>query len=387
MGWTWVRMIARFGDVHVITRSNNRPAIERHVSEMPAGSNVTFVYVDLPPLIMRFKRGQRGIRAYYLVWQLAAARRALRLHEAHKFDVVWHLTLANAWLGSGAALLPMPLIYGPVGGGVAAPWRLAGVLGVRGTLYEIIRATARTIARYANPLARASWARARILLAQNEETRQWFPPRYQTVARVLSHAVVLPAEPAWTQSVKGGDPTALFAGRLIAWKGGELALRAIAEAPRWRLILCGDGPDRERLERLAKRLGVAGRVEFRGHVTPAEVAGCMASVDVLLHPSLHDDAPLVVTEALANGLPVVCLKRGGPPALSGNPELAADLDGDAAAIATQLAERLELALQPQAKAFAKQRAAQLSLEQRASVVREILASFGEPNARIEGNSR
>ena len=59
--------------------------------------NVRFVYVDLPPAIRRWKRGQRGVRLYYLLWQRAALQQARRLHCESRFDLVWHLTFANAW--------------------------------------------------------------------------------------------------------------------------------------------------------------------------------------------------------------------------------------------------------------------------------------------------
>src|SRR5207247_373562 len=124
VGWLWSRMLARLGDVWVITRANNRPAIEARLPATPERDRLHFVFVDLPPRARRWKRGQRGIRLYYLLWQVAALREARRLHAEQRFDLAWHLTLANAWLGSVAPLLDIPLVYGPVGGGVTTPLRL-----------------------------------------------------------------------------------------------------------------------------------------------------------------------------------------------------------------------------------------------------------------------
>jgi glycosyltransferase involved in cell wall biosynthesis len=124
----------------------------------------------------------------------------------------------------------------------------------------------------------------------------------------------LPSAPARRQA---GGRTALFVGRLIPLKGGAIAIEAIARAPDWRLVVLGDGPDRRRLERLARRRGVAERVEFRGWQPREEVWRVMREeADVLLFPSLHDEAGWVVVEALSQGLPVLCLDHGGPPVVA-----------------------------------------------------------------------
>ena len=103
----------------------------------PRPDPLHFVYVDLSERARSWKRGQRGIHLYYMLWQRAALRRARELHADVGFDLVWHLTLANVWMGSVAGFLGPPFIYGPVGGGIRPPWRLAPRLGVRGIIYEI----------------------------------------------------------------------------------------------------------------------------------------------------------------------------------------------------------------------------------------------------------
>ena len=104
----------------------------------------------------------------------------------------------------------------------------------------------------------------------------------------------------------------------IPLKGLPLALEAIATLPAWRLVILGDGPEELRLRRLARRLGIADRVEFRGMQTRDEVMRVMREeADVLVFPSFHDEGSLAVVEAVATGLPVVCLDRGGPRILGG----------------------------------------------------------------------
>ena len=112
----------------------------------------------------------------------------------------------------------------------------------------------------------------------------------------------------------------LYVGQLLPLKGVALAIRTLTLLPEWHLVLCGDGPDRARLEKLARRLGVRGRVRFLGRRSREEARRLMKdSGDVLIFPSLHDEGGFAVVEALAAGLPVVCLDRGGPPVLGGTP--------------------------------------------------------------------
>ena len=315
VGWWWAQMLARLGETWVITRANNREAIDRELEATGPIPNLHFVYVDLPPNVRRWKRGQRGVRIYYLLWQRAALSEARRMARHQQFDLVWHLTLANAWIGSTACITGIPFVYGPVGGGVGTPWRLAGTLGAKGVAYELLRAGARTFGRYLNPLARVSWRRASLILVQNEETRRWLPRRHRSKVYVFPNVVLDRVPDPERREVPG---VMLFAGRLLPWKGVSLAIQALEALPGWRLIVCGDGPDAGRLRRLAEARGLVNRVEFRGWVCRDEVLRTMREeASVFIFPSLHDEAGWVVVEAMASGLPVVCLDVGGPQILAG----------------------------------------------------------------------
>jgi glycosyltransferase involved in cell wall biosynthesis len=315
-GWMFVRMLARHASVWVITRANNREAIEAALPSIPERNELHFVYVDPSRRLTGWKRGQRGVRLFYMLWQVTALREARKLHGEHPFDLAWHVTMANAWLGSTASLLGIPFVYGPVGGGVRMPLRLAPDVGAKGLVYEAAREVARAGGRFVNPLARISWRRAALILVLNPETRTWLPTRYSSRCREFTNAVIesLPAEPRRSSSRR---TSAMFAGRLLPWKGGALAIRAISRTSEWTLDVFGDGPDRGRLERLAERLDVADRVRFHGWVARDELRQRFADADVFLFPSLHDDAPVAVLEALAAGLTVVGLDIGGPSVIGG----------------------------------------------------------------------
>ena len=334
-GWAMARVAARIGPTWVITRANNREAVEAALPTVPERDRLNFVYVDLPPRLIRWKRGKRGIHVYYVLWQFAALRSARSLLRQQRFDLAWHVTMANIWLGSAAPLTDLPFVYGPVGGGVGTSWRLLPSVGVAGSAFEVSRSVVRAAARHLNPLSRLAMRRARVIFVQNEETLKWVPASLRSKAVVEPNAIV-DAQPERTGR---GDrpPTALFAGELIPLKGVALAIRAVALAPEWRLLICGKGADERRLRAMADRLGVKGRVRFLGQIPRDEVLRLMAEeADLLLFPSLHDEGPMVVAEALTVGLPVVCLDRGGARGFGGI--------GVAAGSVRQTSARLALAL-------------------------------------------
>ena len=139
-------------------------------------------------------------------------------------------------------------------------------------------------------------------------------------------------------------PAVGFAGRLVPEKGADLLLRAFARAtsglPGARLLVAGDGPERPRLERLAAGLGIAGRVEFLGHVARDRVGPALASVWVHVVPSMVEEAfGLTAAEAMARGTAVVAARAGGLSEVVGDAGRLVPM-GDEAALALALREIL-----------------------------------------------
>jgi glycosyltransferase involved in cell wall biosynthesis len=107
----------------------------------------------------------------------------------------------------------------------------------------------------------------------------------------------------------------IFVGGLVPRKACDFALRGAAPVLRKglaRFSVIGDGPERGRLEQLAKSLGVENAVDFCGWLSHDEVLNRMRSADVFVFPSLRDNGAGVVFEALASGAVPVVVDFGGP---------------------------------------------------------------------------
>lgn len=134
----------------------------------------------------------------------------------------------------------------------------------------------------------------------------------------MSHAVAwfeTEAAHARTQNPRDSHPRILFVGALNERKGVTALLRAFAlvaqQHPLARLVLVGEGPLQAELETLAQRLGIRARVEFGGFKQPRDLPAAYASADVFVLPSLEDTFGVVVVEAMACGVPVVCSQFAG----------------------------------------------------------------------------
>jgi glycosyltransferase involved in cell wall biosynthesis len=317
VGWNWVRQMARFHEVWAITRTSNAAAILEAVAADPM-PNVHWIFFDLPRWARFWKRGERGLRPYYYMWQIGAYRLARRLHAQVHFDLVHHITFVNYWLPSFMALLPVPFIWGPVGGGESAPMSFWYAFSLRGKLYEFARGAARKLACL-DPFVRLTAARASVGFSTTSATRDRM--RQLGCNRVITYSEAGLSPDEIEQLGKfpvrqPGPVRVVSVGRLLHWKGFDLGIAAFAEFHRqfaqseyW---IFGDGPERQRLESVARRLGVASAVTFWGNQPRHELLGMLADCDILIHPSLHDSGGWVCLEMMAAGRPIVCLDLGGP---------------------------------------------------------------------------
>lgn len=168
-----------------------------------------------------------------------------------------------------------------------------------------------------------------------------FPPeRVQVVPPGVDHGVYAPDPDV----PRFPEPTFLYLGRLKRYKGIDVLFRALAraggEAARARLLVAGEGDDRPRLERAARRASVGDRVEFLGRVSRERKVELMRRAWANLYPSPKEGWGLANVEAAACGTPSVASDSPGlrESVADGRSGLLAP-HGDAAAWAERL-ERL-----------------------------------------------
>jgi glycosyltransferase involved in cell wall biosynthesis len=244
----------------------------------------------------------------YLLWLRSARSVALQLQQQQPFAAVVHAAYGCYWLPSPIVDLDAPSVWGPVGGATTSPWRLWYFLGWRGICGEMTTfITIRLASRL--PATRRTWRRATLRLAETENTRCSFPPALRKDTRVINRAMLQTAPP---QPPSARASYLIFPSRLHPKKGARLALHALAYTPPWvRLIFAADGPERRVLERLARRLAIAERVEFRGWLPRAEMLQMLAQAAAAVFTGLREEGGCALAEAMQLGTPVIVLGIGG----------------------------------------------------------------------------
>jgi glycosyltransferase involved in cell wall biosynthesis len=175
----------------------------------------------------------------------------------------------------------------------------------------------------------------------------------------------LPARDELRRAFGLNGATLAFAGRLTAQKSLGRALEAVAAAHGVRLVIAGEGPDREPLERRAGQLGVAERVTFLGPQPRRRVVELFRAADAAILSSSWENFPHTVVEALSVGTPVLAMEAGGVGEVvrdGVNGLLVPAGDGDALAAAVRryfaddaLRERLRAAAASSVAAYAPER--------------------------------
>jgi glycosyltransferase involved in cell wall biosynthesis len=115
-------------------------------------------------------------------------------------------------------------------------------------------------------------------------------------------------------------PTLVSVGALIERKGHDRTIAALALLPSWTLLIAGAGPERARLEALAARLGVAGRVRLLGSLPHGELAALYSAADLSVLASSREGWANVLLESMACGTAVVASPIPGNPEVVAAPE-------------------------------------------------------------------
>jgi len=233
---------------------------------------------------------------------------------AGEFDVVLRLVPMTPSMPSPFAFFlrkgPIPFVIGPLNGGLPWPPGFIQLDNQREWISGL-----RNAYRFL-PFARSTYRHAAAIIAASSQVCAEFA-KYRDKLFFIPEPGIGPSLCCGgsRSSEPGAKLELIFVGGLVPRKACDLALRAAAPLLRSdaaRLTVVGDGPERKRLEQLARSLGVEKAVSFCGWVSHADVLNRMRSADVFVFPSLRDNGAGVVFEALATGAVPVVVDFGGP---------------------------------------------------------------------------
>lgn len=271
-------------DVSVVTSSIGRYRVES------IGENISLHLLDIGKEGNLHYQSNRELLNYS--WKsLWYARRLLRRRGFHVVHAFFGIPC-----GFVAMLLGIPYIVSLRGSdvpGYSSRYALADKL----------------VFRHLNRLV---WGRAAAVVANSRGLRKlaWRTARHQPISIIPNGVDTKLFRPAVAgERAASNTLRLLYVGRLIPRKGVELLLRALGGFGDVTLSVAGDGPERERLARLAGEYGVS--VDFLGHVAHAELPQLYRKHDAFILPSRNEGMSNTVLEAMASGMPVIVTNVGG----------------------------------------------------------------------------
>ena len=266
VGWNVAREMANHHEVWVLTRPDESgEVIEAELARNPV-PNLHFVYFNLPLISGLWRLSQSGaMQIHYYLWQIQAYFVARHLHQQIGFDVAHHVTFVKYSSPCFLALLPIPLVWGPVGGGESAPQSFWGDFNWQNLAYERLRALWRGIGEL-DPFTRMTARRSAIAYATTKDTAERL--RYLGSSRVQCLSESGLSQEDVEQLARCPKPDTnpvryISIARLLHWKGLHLGLQAFAKAniPDAEYWILGDGPEKERLHQLAENLGISHQIK------------------------------------------------------------------------------------------------------------------------------
>jgi len=299
-----------------ITQSRGKGGIEAYMAQHSL-PGLKFQYLDLLGRWPGFYHNQLGLYAFYLQWQRKAARLARSLDSAQDFDVVHHVTWGSFQMGTGAAYVGKPFVFGPVGGGQFALPVFKAYF-TDGWRTEVMRKYVSQFLQIFNPMLRRTLHSPHVqVLACNAETLAL--GKHLKATRIAPYPD--PALPlaVWQEDLPvkqhhGGRFNLVWAGRLSPRKGLKFTLMALAKVRAdipWHLTILGDGPQHDELTRWIAEYGLADRITRKGSIPWQQMPAEYKAADAFILTSLRESTGIQFLEAMAFGLPIFTLNMHG----------------------------------------------------------------------------
>lgn len=318
VGWGFISALARIHDLWVIVEEEKfRKDIDRYLNEHPEFSkSAHFHYLRKKRRRLLRRLWPPSYYWYYRRWHDDAFVLAKKLHGEIGFDLAHQLTMVGFREPGYLWKLGIPFVWGPVGGMGLFPWRFLPRVGFYGACYylgyNLLNLWQMNFAK--RPKCAAHSTGSGLIMATPEN--QSSALRYWGCDSALMSEVGLPThrtlEPVRR---KPGDPLqVVWTGLHTPRKALNLGLEALGRLPGelyWNLHVLGKGTCTPTWKRMSKQLGLEDRCHFYGWLQRDEGLRIMASNHVMLITSLRDLTSTVTVEALAMGLPIVCLDHCG----------------------------------------------------------------------------
>ncbi|QDU90000.1 D-inositol 3-phosphate glycosyltransferase [Pirellulimonas nuda] len=302
-------------DVTVMYAMGPEPAELAQQAAAAGGGEICFQRVEHSDWDRRFCDTTLLYYIGYRGWHRRVLKEAQAAHAARPFDLVHQVNFCGFREPGEAWRLDAPFVWGPVGGTEGYPPRFLNQTNLLGGAREVFRMAVNSWQLRCSRRVHGAGRRAAYVLTANTAAQQALQKHLGVDSQCdLETGVDLPDCPPRELRDPSEPLRVLWAGRLKTWKGLPLLIRAIAQLPPDRrpiVRVLGQGDREPSWRRLARRHGVADRMQWVGWPTYDAQLPHYRWADVFAFTSLRDTSGTGLLEALAAGAPIVGLDHSG----------------------------------------------------------------------------
>lgn len=321
MAWNWVKNLAKFCELYIITEGEFREKIEAVVPTLEQGGNMHFYYNPVSDEIrkMCWNQGDWRFYKYYRQWQWKTYLMAKDICEKEKIDVLHQLNMIGfrepGYLWKLSKENGVPFVWGPIGGLKQFPTAYLKGSGLKMQLFMRLKNFLNIWQLKHEKRVDEALKTAKLLISS-------IPDSYRALKKYKGlESIVIPetgcflSEDISTSRFDTEEFHIMWVGKFDFRKQLPLALQAVALAknPKLKLDVYGSGSvdQVEMAKNIAEELGISDLVIWHGNQQNDVVMEAMRKAQLFFFTSVNEDTSTVVLEAVSNRLPVVCFDACG----------------------------------------------------------------------------
>lgn len=306
VGWHWVLEMSKYFELWVLTRKSNQNNIETWMNQQKETYDIHFIYFDLPKALRFWKKGMRGVRTYYTIWQTLTNRIVKKTMREHDIKIYHLLTYGNSLWKASRYGMKQFFVWGPTGGVDTIPAEYSRYYHTKSRVVEFVR---RMIVK-SLPLNYGFHKRCKnadLIFCKSHNMYQAIPEKYREHAMLFTDVAVELKD--FGESSTSGDSRKtkyIVVGKLDAWRAFDVLVEAFAKAYEENqdiaLEIVGKGADWDRIKNLIRDKKMEDAIHMCGKVDMDAYFEKMRAADVIVNSSLKEGAVTVAFDSMASTL-------------------------------------------------------------------------------------
>lgn len=313
MGWHFVKALAHYHELHIITESKWKKDLDKYFSENPTEKQLFHFYFIRKNRHKRLRKiWPPSYYWFYREWQRKTLQLAKELDAREHFDIVHQLNMVGYREPGYLYRLGKPYVWGPVGGFNNVPWCMLPSMGIKGMLYYFMRNLINLQEMHLSNNVHKAVKRSDAIISATQDS-------YNAFIRLWNRDSILIPEVGLEKSVEPLLPSRESKMR-ICWSGQHtprkslnLLLESLAvcsSREQVELHVLGKGECTDKWKRMVEKLELH-NITWYGWVSREKSIDIMRNSHLFIITSLADATSTVLLEALSMGLPVIALNHLG----------------------------------------------------------------------------